>query len=64
MKIYESLHFYSTYVDKKAMNKVMIPNEDWKISWSVEFIVALLKKHDAILGMSFLVEEGIVIDLD
>ena len=62
MKIHEPLNPHGTLVDKKVVDKVRIPSEDWESSRPAEFIVAPLKEHDAILGMPFLAEEGILID--
>ena len=36
--------------------------ENWESQQLAEFVVAPLKEHDAILGMPFLADEGILID--
>jgi hypothetical protein len=49
-------------VDKKVVSKVRMPTEEWESQRPTEFVVAPLTEHDAILGMPFLAEEGILID--
>jgi hypothetical protein len=47
---------------KKLVSKVSIPSELWKSTKSAEFIIALIKNHDAIHGILFLASEKILID--
>jgi hypothetical protein len=62
MRIYEPLNPRGTVADRKVVGKVGIPSEGWESQRSAEFVVAPLKEHDAILGMPFLVDEGVLID--
>jgi len=62
MQIREPLNPHGTRVNRKVVNKVRIPEDDWESQHPAEFIVAPLKEHDAIMGMQFLAEEAIQID--
>ena len=62
MKLHEPLSPHGTHVGEKVVSKVRIPDKDWESSQPAEFIVAPLKEHDAILGMPFLAEKGVLID--
>ena len=62
MRIHEPLNPHGTCVNKKVVGKVRIPAEKWESQRPTEFVVGPLTEHDAILGMPFLAEEGILID--
>ena len=59
-QIHEPLTPHGTRVDKKVISHVKIPGENQQ---PAEFVVAPLTEHDAILGMPFLAEEGILVNL-
>jgi hypothetical protein len=62
MKIREPVNPLRTCVDRKVTSKVTIPETNWESQRPAEFVVALLKEHDAIVGMPFFADEGILID--
>jgi len=62
MLIHEPLNPHSTCVHQKVVSKVRSPQENWESRGATEFVVAPLMEYDAILGMPFLAEEGILVD--
>ena len=62
MRIREPVNPDGIIVDKKVVSKVGIPDENWESEQPAEFVVAPLTEHDAILGVPFLAEEGILVD--
>ena len=62
MQIHEPVNLNGTCVDRKVVSKVAIPKENWESQQLAEFVVALLKEHEAILGMPFHATEGILVD--
>ena len=63
MKIHESVNPLGTHVDKKVISKVSIPDDNWESQGKAQFVVAPLQEYDAILGMPFLADEGILVDV-
>lgn len=62
MQIHEPLNPDGSHVDKKVVSHVTIPGEHWQSQQPAEFVVAPLTEHDAILGMPFLADEGILVN--
>jgi Retroviral aspartyl protease len=62
IRLCEPLNPNGTVVARKVVAKVEVPEESWESQQPAEFVVAPLKEHDAILGMSFLATENILID--
>ena len=62
VRIHEPMNSQGVLVHQKVVSKIRIPEEDWESIKSAELLVASLRDHDVILGMSFLASENILID--